>query len=782
MAHSANITPMNSTHSGRPAGMVESESTLHVATGRRPSISGDSDAQLTARPNLPREDDGQHVGGGFPKSPKHKFSDSHSSLSSYTSSTQSGGHSRISSLSTVSGIQPFTSLLNDVPPFDTKLADPQQHGMGPGMVDIQPPSPRTMGQHDPNQVLDPAMKGPGRPGSPSDAILITRGMGSNRSSPTDGLSPHSRQQENLNYLSLPQENPHSRTHKRTVSAPDFAAISAPTFQPFPSVSETAPFPPQQPYAMSPPESPPPAPNQDEIKCMYIENCDTGSQPRKAISHIFGRNKLCTRMIPAHVWVHFCRKHYQRSRYRNAHEYSKLQVDLVQKQIARVQQWSDENERAGKAGVVNSWSLAIRKREQKRLEDKKESKKRAYQDESEDEQLDGAMLNGTAVPEWLLSKCGAGYTTAAIQEIVAQLKNEIDNGGLSQIPDIEILPTISSDGPDEKPKTYLKRKTSGASSHKRSQSMGVALRPEALPMARRVSQPNAYWGHEGFDTSPLEKRQRITDMDTGFYEDRNAMPGMSRVPSGMRRMNIPHRPAFGNIRENHPEEDYYRQPQMGTGPFVFGAGGPQGGPLPAPTPQRRGSKTMASHLETSTTMSAYPDPRRAYHQRSQSEIGGGFHQGQAPTYRPSSSSGYNPYGYANPVEQETYDGTYPRPQDNPFVQGAQPNYYEDPQRQYAYGATPFQPSPAPRIGPVGANRHVRHQSTPSAPRTMHRAPSAHGFAVGPNMTPRHDQQGYDRPPSEQPRHPYGTPPMQTMQPMQPMQPMQSMQPMPDASRH
>ncbi|KAK1989813.1 hypothetical protein LX36DRAFT_717241 [Colletotrichum falcatum] len=769
MAHSANITPMTSTHPGRP------------------SISGDSDAQLTARPNLPREDDGQqHLTGGFPKSPKHKFSDSHSSLSSYTSSNQSGGHSRISSLSTVSGIQPFTSLLNEVPAFDAKLAEHQQNMSGPGMVDIQPPSPRTMGQHD--QVLDPAMKVPGRPGSPSDAILITRGMGgSNRSSPADGLSPHSKHQDNFNYLSLPQENSHTRSHKRTVSAPDFAAVTGPNFQPFPSVSETQPFP-SQPFGMSPPQSPPPAAGSDEIKCMYIENCDTGSQPRKAISHIFGRNKLCTRMIPAHVWVHFCRKHYQRSRYRNAHEYSKLQVDLVQKQIARVQQWSDENERAGKAGVVNSWSLAIRKREQKRLEDKKESKKRSYQDESEEEQLDGAMLNGTAVPEWLLTKCGAGYTTVAIQEIVAQLKTEIDNGGLSQIPDIEILPTISSDGPDEKPKTYLKRKTSGGAAHKRSQSMGVALRPEALPMTRRVSQPNAYWGHEGFDASSIEKRQRITDMEAGFYGDRNAIPGMTRVPSGMRRMNIPHRPAFGNIRENQPEDDYYRQPQMGSGPFVFGAGGPQGGPLPAPTPQRRGSKSMASHLETSTTMpSAYPDPRRAFHQRSQSEMTG-FHQGQAPTYRPNSSSGFGPYGYGpNPVEQpqEQYNTAYSRPPDNPFAQAAQPNYYEDPQRQYAYAAPAFQPNPAPRMGPGSANRHTRHQSTPNAPGAMHRTPSAHGFTIGPNMTTRHDQQqqGYDRTPSDHSRHSsYATPPIQSMQPMQPMQPMQSMQPMPDGTRH
>ncbi|GKT60605.1 ORP1 like protein [Colletotrichum tofieldiae] len=196
MAHSANITPMTSTHPGRLSLQrlrwlfAEQLSTFCTASGAilaQPHLFHYIRTLMLNRPNLPREDDGQqHVTGGFPKSPKHKFSDSHSSLSSYTSSNQSGGHSRISSLSTVSGIQPFTSLLNEVPAFDTKLAEHQQSMSGPGMVDMQPPSPRTMAQHDPN--LDPAMKGPGRPGSPSDAILITRGMGgSNRSSPTDGM-------------------------------------------------------------------------------------------------------------------------------------------------------------------------------------------------------------------------------------------------------------------------------------------------------------------------------------------------------------------------------------------------------------------------------------------------------------------------------------------------------------------------------------------------------------------------------------------------------------------
>lgn len=123
---------------------------------------------------------------GAPRSPKHKFSDSHSSLSSYASSTlQSGCHSRISSMSTVSGHQPFTAMLNDMPSFETKLAEHQQLSS----MDGQPLSPRTA--IPPPLLASPtgedAARDPARPHSPSDAILITRGAGSNRSSPTDAM-------------------------------------------------------------------------------------------------------------------------------------------------------------------------------------------------------------------------------------------------------------------------------------------------------------------------------------------------------------------------------------------------------------------------------------------------------------------------------------------------------------------------------------------------------------------------------------------------------------------
>jgi hypothetical protein len=440
----------------------------------------------------------------------------------------------------------------------------------------------------------------------------------------------------------------------------------------------------------------------------------------------------------------------------------LQAELVHRQITRVQQWSDGNDRATKPGVVTNWSLSIRKREQKRLEDRKESgKKRGYANESDDDALDGAMLNGTAVPEWLLEKCGTGYSTEQMLEIVDRLRSEIDMGKLSQIPDIEILPNISSDGEDGKPKTYLKRKTSGTgNTHKRSQSMGVALRPESLPMARRISQPNNYWAapEHHMDALPVEKRQRIADMDN-YYSERQGLPALQRpsdraMPPALRRTyHLPHRPAFASVREDRPEESYFantRQPANGMPHFVFGAGAPQSGPLPAPTPQRRPSGSVASHLESSSSVHNYHhDPRRPMHQRSHSDVSA-FSNGPVPSYRPSSSTGYGapPMGYNN-EQHEGYDPGYTPRQDSSFNSGP-PGYYDElPPRQYSYNHGQFQQTAeGPYSGPIGPNRHSRHQSTPNAGRMMHRTPSQ-GF----NPLPMVHRQGevFEHPPPPVPNH-------------------------------
>ncbi|KAM5440923.1 hypothetical protein MferCBS31731_004062 [Microsporum ferrugineum] len=90
------------------------------------------------------------------------------------------------------------------------------------------------------------------------------------------------------------------------------------------------------------------------QCQFDESCSTGSSHyRKVISHIFGRNKKCTVNIPDSVWIYYCRKHYQRARYRND-EWPFTQCRLAIDTICNMRAW----------GGVESFDLALRRRERR----------------------------------------------------------------------------------------------------------------------------------------------------------------------------------------------------------------------------------------------------------------------------------------------------------------------------------------------------------------------------------------------------------------------------------
>ncbi|KAI1639635.1 hypothetical protein F4809DRAFT_648509 [Biscogniauxia mediterranea] len=665
---------------------------------------------------------GSPVESVSPKSPRHKFSDSHSSLSSYSSSA-SLSHSRISSMSTAGSLQTM-STIPDVSSLE----------IGPGSADMGGTFKGRLAEHmakrggisSPSAIAEEQpTSGTGRPGSPSDAMLMLRGSQHNldRMSPPDTSSTKYSTGDNT-YLVPPDL---SKAHKRAISAPDFAAVNPTdrTFLPLLTTLQPTPPPSHQgdrrpSYAMDTSSASPvndgSLTSGDSLVCMYVDNCDTNSALRKAISHIFGRNKLCTRMIPQHVWVHFCRKHYQRSRYRNAQEYAKLQCDLVQKQVRRVQNWSDDNQRTGQAGILQDWSLSMRKREQNRVQDKT-NKKRPYRDDSADEEddddgLDRAVLNGTAVPDWLRSKCGDGYTTSDIEEIVARLKGEMDANNLTQIPDIEILPNISTDTADDpKPKVVLRRKTSAGSAHRRSHSVGVASQAKSSPTSRRIS--HALEDHSR--PSPVEKRQRVSEASP--FKDHHGRTSLSRLPethlssvtAAVRPLHqLPHRPAFQHIHENRAEEAFFDE-QEGRGPHYS-----YSGLLPAPTPRRLNGEPMATHLE-STTSYPYADSRRPQHHRSQSELGS--YQGPGLGFQSTMSPGYpsRPQGY--PRETMPYEREYMS--DEPIFSSNGPRpYYDEPQvpAPRTYAPQPAWHSPAPMHSlPYAGSRHSRHSSTPNVPR-------------------------------------------------------------------
>ncbi|KAL7793581.1 hypothetical protein V8C37DRAFT_100659 [Trichoderma ceciliae] len=177
------------------------------------------------------------------------------------------------------------------------------------------------------------------------------------------------------------------------------------------------------------------PLEEEPRCMFVDDCQTGSQLRKAISHLFGRNKACTLRIPKQVWVYYCRKHYQRIRYRNAKTYPLNQMHLVKMQINRLQRWSDDNQRQGVGSYIKLWTLTLRKREQNRL-----NKEGGPADEGDDDSPE--THNGSAAPEWIIQRLGTGYTTEQMLEVADRLHREIEDGTLCQVPEVEFLPDIT----------------------------------------------------------------------------------------------------------------------------------------------------------------------------------------------------------------------------------------------------------------------------------------------------------------------------------------------------
>lgn len=313
-------------------------------------------------------------------------------------------------------------------------------------------------------------------------------------------------------------------------------------------------------------------------CMFKDGCDTGSQPRKAVSHIFGRNKMCTRLIPEHVWVRYCRKHYQRSRYREPKNWPRCQCDLVQKQIQRLEEWSAENERRGEGGIVRSWGLALRKREQKRLDDLAllRAGDGSHVSGCGEGEASGPPAPATAVPVWLRDLCGHTYNTTNIRDIFNRVHRGLLDSANPVFPDIEILPHITLDGEEpESPVRGAKRKTPTAQqrpAQQRRRSMGVALpqSPENFTKNVQKMKPlasNPSYVTERPESPPLHKRQRqnrsTEDVDTGLMAQSQRL--RFDISTGLLGHELPppsmgsESPSVYELSPAHGSADTYRTP-------------------------------------------------------------------------------------------------------------------------------------------------------------------------------------------------------------------------------
>lgn len=204
-------------------------------------------------------------------------------------------------------------------------------------------------------------------------------------------------------------------------------------------------------------------------CEFSRPCKMSPSPdgvhfRKIVSHLFGRNKASTKLFPDYVWVYYCRKHYQRARYR-AEQWPFNQCELLMQSLDRMEEW----------GKVLFFELRLRRREALRADGLGERPTPT-----------GLLRNGrrhptaitAPVPEWLQREVGTEKSFYDIRSIVrrirsylARLKREEDRkkvargkpsgdatlskdakkvahnaayrerNSLVRFPDIEILPTF-----------------------------------------------------------------------------------------------------------------------------------------------------------------------------------------------------------------------------------------------------------------------------------------------------------------------------------------------------
>ena len=190
----------------------------------------------------------------------------------------------------------------------------------------------------------------------------------------------------------------------------------------------------------------------DSQCAAVPTCIAGSgDHRKVVSHIFGRNKSCTRDLPHNLWIYWCRKHYQRLKYRaeDNDNWHLRQMELVCGQLQIFEDW----------GKVRSWTITLRKAEHNNLAKiNKEAKMNQ----------EGVMIANPTTPCWerfLVPCLGANKTFADVREVLTIILRKFDeeeykrrDKKLKTFPGVEFLPAINTAKAVKKPAPTKKGET------------------------------------------------------------------------------------------------------------------------------------------------------------------------------------------------------------------------------------------------------------------------------------------------------------------------------------
>ena len=180
------------------------------------------------------------------------------------------------------------------------------------------------------------------------------------------------------------------------------------------------------------------PQHIDSKCVAVSTCVANSgDHRKVVSHIFGRNKACTRGLPNNLWIFWCRKHYQRFKYRaeDAENWHTIQLGLVRNQLQVFEDY----------GQVRTWTIVLRKAEQDALA--KENK-------------NGITYTNYISSCWerfLVPYLGPNKTFAQVREVLNVIEGKFNEAEyrnrdkkLKTFPGVEFLPVVQKAKKAKKP--------------------------------------------------------------------------------------------------------------------------------------------------------------------------------------------------------------------------------------------------------------------------------------------------------------------------------------------
>jgi len=345
--------------------------------------------------------------------------------------------------------------------------------------------------------------------------------------------------------------------------------------------------------------------------------------------------------------------------------------------------------------VQDYRLAIRKREQRRLDAQKPKGERECSDSEADEihEPQGDSSSSTAVPDWLLNLSGRSHDARRIMEIIDGIQADLTANNLSAWPDIEILPNIIIDQDEsEATKGYTKRRALPGT-HGRSQSLGSTSRINEDSTGPWTSQESiSSLGGQSLSGGNPQKRKRSNDREE--ENDVQSTPQSQRIrvsePQEAAVRQGPHtaqRPVFRNFSDNQSAEESLGNIGM-CREYHPAATGAHNLPLAAPRPQRYTSLPTAVYIDPSvpSTDGSYSVTRRGLHKRSHSDMGG-LHSYQIVSRIPNRHRNQS----ATPVH---YDRPAPR------------RFFSPP--------NPYTPLPHMECPVQRQRNHTRHQSTPIVP--------------------------------------------------------------------